>query len=143
MIKKANEPLLLSIDNQKDSIYFYLVNDYLKKNKVKVNFAFTRFDGKVLNQSEISINSISNSSQKFHSISKSSLDIDTNQTYIAYQLKNDKNELIAENKFYFTKPKNLLITNAKINYDIIKNNSSYLLSLTTSNLKKNIFISIE
>lgn len=142
--KKAFDNLMISIDQQGDSIFVWIVSDRLKPLESELLIELNDFDGNILLKESLPIEILPNSSGTYHafSISEKIKALDLRQLVLSASLKDENGKLI-DRLHYFTESKKLLLLEPKIITEVIEITDGYEISLKTNNLAKNIFLNFE
>jgi beta-mannosidase len=140
-VKKAYEPILLTIHKQNNDITVHAVSDELVDITSKLKLTILNFKGKIISQKEINVNINQNTSTELFKISEKDIlnEYKKNEVVLKVELFNAK-KLLAENLFYFVKPKDLKLQNPEINIKIVKKEGKKYLQVSTTSLVKNLYI---
>ena len=143
-VKKANEPILISPNVKNSQLNITIVNDRLYDVTGTLFLDVLTLNGDRIYSTEIHINLPQNSStDAFNkSIEELLCGQENHQVFLYSYLKSD-DSTISENIFYFTEPKNLGLSIPKISTSITSKNQNWIISLTSSTLTKNVFLSFE
>lgn len=140
--KKDFNNLMISIDQQNDTVFIWIVSDQLEDVKSELSLQLFDFEGKVLWEEEAKVNILANSSKAYFkfSINEKFGSIKLNKILLKASLK-DKTEI--NRLHYFTETKNLLLPIPQISSSIKKAEQGYEITLSTNKLAKNIYLNLE
>ena len=142
-VKKAYQEVLVSPVIEEDSIKIYVVSDRLKNTPAELVLTLMDFEGKKQVEKRINIQIPANKSQVFYREMLSNLlgNLDKKNLVLVVKLQEDDKQ-IAENYHYFLAPKELNLTETKIQYNIKKEEEGYRVELWSEKLAKNVFLSV-
>ena len=145
-VKRSFKDVIISVTQDRDSCFVYVISDLQESIKyAQLKISFRNFDGKVIWSNSIPVMIDSNSSKIVYAFSKGLLkDYSLNNLYLQTELHLHENDsLLADNIYYFVKPKDLQLKKAgyTITEGIIQNVQSFTIKATT--LVKNAMISID
>ncbi len=134
---------LISFEKQSDGLSVFVVSDSLQNVDSQLEIRLIDFYGKILLEKTFDLRIEANSSEEVLKISNSQLEdlADKKQMLFTAHLFY-KSKLLAENNFYFAKPKDLILPkDARVEYKIEKDN--LLIWSKNGVLIKNLFIEAE
>lgn len=142
-VKKAFDPLLLSIVKEGDEIKLFAVSDDLKPLAATLQIQLVDFSGKVLSTVQKKISVSPNSSNVVHTIKEADLIKDHNRAKVCLSatLTSAKEEL-SQNIFYFALPKDLELDKPNIKFGLSKSGGKYIIEMAADKLAKNVKIAI-
>ncbi len=141
-VKNVFKNFILSLEHKSDSINVFVVSDSLKNINAKLVVDEMGFDGKKINHWEKEINVIPNSSKNYLVLnSKELYDKDNKGKRLLYCKLIYNNKIIVDKIFYFVPPKQLDLPKVNLELFVKKNDEEILITVTTDNLAKNVFIS--
>ena len=117
-VKRAFNPLLLSLVELDDELVFYAINDGDNIENQVIEIKYYSFDGSILFEQRVIIKKLNHGNNKIYAINKKKLIGDTNvsSTFLRIKLvSNDKP--IIRNDYFFTKPKYLFLEKPSFNYN--------------------------
>lgn len=134
---------LISFEEQSNVLTVFVVSDSLNMVDAELELRLMDFYGKILYSEKLNLKIQANSSEKVFGISLNQLKgvLDKNKMVLSARLYNNST-LLTENKYYFTRPKELVLPeNSEIEY-LIEGNQIQLWS-KSSILIKNVFLKTE
>lgn len=134
--KKSYEKQLISVDEKKNNLYIYGINDELKKLEGNLKIELLDFYGKVIWQKEKTVFFEFNTSRIFDSIKLESIPkLDRNNSFFKISFKNKLLDLSCIH--YLAKPKDLNLVQPKINVTYLNNTK---IQLSGNTLVKNLYL---
>ena len=118
--KKAFQNLLISTENTKDSIHFFVVSDLLKNTTANLQISLLDFDGTILKQWQQPIVVEANTSKKYYSLYKNDIlsEVDSKNFVLHAELISETDtKTLSENTFYLSPYKNLNFPEPELTYD--------------------------
>jgi beta-mannosidase len=141
-VKKDYAPFLISFDNNPDSLRIWIVNDKQSGIKATLQWTIMDFSGNKLASGNQKQFTEPNSSKVSYSINKSLFaSFDSTSTVLNAVLIADDSTLLAENNYYFAKPKNLQLEKPEITIHLNKQKNGYLIRLKSVKLARGIQLS--
>jgi beta-mannosidase len=139
--QKNFRDLMISFDQNKDSLFVHIVSDKLVEINTKLQIQLLDFDGKVLWQDQSNIKILPNSSNLFWSLKTSELIQNNNEKQIVLSatIKNE-NDKIIDRLYYFKPTKDLDLKQANISFECNKNPKGYTVIIEADKLVKNIYL---
>jgi beta-mannosidase len=140
--KKFYSPVLVSLDEDKGKINAFIVSDNLESFKGKLSLKLIDFSGKILWSKSVDTMVTANSSKIYFSVDKNTLMKGKNaaEVLLVAELKSG-DKFISSNILYFTQAKNLKLPEITVSPSITKDNEVFKISLKSSMLAKNIYLS--
>ena len=142
-VKKANEPVLLTISKTKDSIAVHGVSDLLDDREGVLKLTMLSFNGEDrLNMSrQITLNS--NTSTLLEKLTLQSLleGQTTKEVVLLAEFFVDE-QLIASNHYYFERVKDLNLENTDVEMNLTEKDGSFQLELSAPILVKNLYLDL-
>lgn len=144
MVRKAYQPVLLSAFANEGQLKIYGVSDLLESKNAKLSLRLVNFEGKLLFEKEIAVDLVANASRVLYDSSIETLlgDYDKNAVVLQMELKTD-GKLIADNKYYFAKPKELLLPKANVEVQIVENEGKYIVEVSTDKLVRDLYLNFK
>jgi beta-mannosidase len=141
--KRSFAPVILSTIEENDSIYIHVVSDSLKNIEGELAISLLNFEGKVLKQLNKKVSISANESKRVFTISRKELvgNNDLKQIVLSATLHSGSKQL-AENNYYFSKPKDLALPAASISYDIKKQGDLYMVTLSATHLTRYVNLAV-
>jgi beta-mannosidase len=141
--KRSFAPVILSTIEENDSIYIHVVSDSLKNIEGELAISLLNFEGKVLKLLNKKVSISANESKRVFTISRKELvgSNDPKQIVLNATLNSGAKQL-AENAYYFEKPKDLALPVATISYDIKKQGGIYTVSLSATHLARYVNLAV-
>ncbi|WP_363315995.1 glycoside hydrolase family 2 protein, partial [Chryseobacterium sp.] len=114
-VKRSFAPQIILTEEKENTLHFYAVNDDLKEyENVHLEVEVIKFDGKVLNKLDLkSSEKIFKGIIKFEPI-KSAFHSLRNETFLKLILKDQSDNIIAQNNYFFSQPKDLKLAQPHI-----------------------------
>jgi len=145
-VKKAFNNILVITDiDSTNQIAISIVSDKLKNINAILKILIIDFNGTELFNNQININIKSNSSNVYFNAGLDSIidDMDKNRMLLYAEVIDYDNELLSSNILYFSKVADLNLPVPNIKYNIEQSDKGFVVNITTGNLAKNVFLSIE
>ncbi|PKQ65027.1 beta-mannosidase [Labilibaculum filiforme] len=144
MVRKAYQSVLLSAFANEGQLKIYGVSDLLESKNAKLSLRLVNFEGKLLFEKEIAVDLVANASRVLYDSSIETLlgDYDKNAVVLQMELKTD-GKLIADNKYYFAKPKELLLPKANVEVQIVENEGKYIVEVSTDKLVRDLYLNFK
>ncbi|WP_426277282.1 beta-mannosidase [Chryseobacterium sp. S-02] len=141
-VKRSFENQVILTEEKNGVLNFYVVNDELKKfNEVSLDFDIIRLNGEKKGSSGAAETKTlePNGVLKFDSFSLEEVigDSDKNQFFLHLILKDGNDKIIAENNYFFSKPKDLKLTKPAIK---IRKISATEIEVSTDVLAKDVYL---
>jgi len=142
-VKRAFGPIIISATQNKGNIEIYGVSDFQQERKASLKIELKDFGGKVLKTINQQLKLEANTSMQIFTFASSELKgINKKKTYLSITLK-DKDKLLAEQKYYFTFPKDQELDKANIDISIIEHTEDKLVvSVKSDSLVRSLFLSL-
>lgn len=137
--KKAFENILISAEEKKDSLNIFIVNDTFEVIKDSLSLKLMDFDGTVIFEKQINVESPENSSKVVFSLPLKTLQFD--KAFCVLKLNFGKNQYL----HYFVKPKDLKLKKNEIEtvIETEKTIEGFSITLTSKTLQKNVFLATD
>lgn len=143
-VKKAYKPILLVTKEKEDSILVYGVSDLLEETKGELKLTVIDFEGNVLKEISEKVELIENTSTKVFEIRKDVILADFDSTKIVLKVELSYNDgVLADNLYYFEKPKDLLLEEPIIHTEIIEKDGKIFLKVSTNKLVKDVYFNFK
>lgn len=142
--KNSFQNLLISTENTKDSIHFFVVSDLLKNTTANLQISLLDFDGTILKQWEQPIVVDANTSKKYYSLDKNDVirELNSNNFVLHAELISETDtKTLSENTFYLSPHKNLSFPEPELTYAIKEHYNYFEVILNTKKLAKNVYLS--
>jgi len=142
--KKAFKNLLISTENTKDSIHFFVVSDLLENTSANLQISLLDFNGTILKQWQQPIVVEANTSKKYYSLDKNNAlnEVDSNNIVLHAELISETDtKTLSENMFYLSPYKNLSFPEPELTYAIKEHYNYFEVILNTKKLAKNVYLS--
>lgn len=144
--QRAFAPLLINPVQQGDSLQVHLLSDELKTlDALTLDMRLIDFNGKLIKKESIkSLSLPANTSMCVYRQSLASL-LTTEQRancFLSLTLKEKSGHKVAEEVYFFEPTKNLNLPQASVSYKVKQRNGSCELTLTSSQLAKDVFIQV-
>ncbi|MDE3742429.1 beta-mannosidase [Maribacter polysaccharolyticus] len=140
--KKSFENLLITYEDQRDSVKVFVVSDSLKPIDAKLKLQLRDFDGNVITKWEEVVVVEPNQSKSYLTIPKSELvnrNISKNVVLTGELIQGDK--VVAQNFKYLSPFKTLDFPDPELSFTVKENTDRFEVTLSTRKLAKNVFIS--
>ena len=144
-VKKAYEPVLLTIHQEKEELIIHGVSDKLEDLKGTLKLTILDFNGENLSTENHKVVLHSNTSTEIFktSIEKISKNFYKKQIVLKVEFYQNDEDLITKNLFYFEKPKDLIFEKPNIKTEIINNDEKVFLVISSDKLVKNLYINFK
>jgi beta-mannosidase len=140
-VKRSFENKVILAEEKSETLNFYAVNDALEKfQNISLEFQTMDFSGKILIKKELQpAGKDLKDILKFESLKTSELfaNYDKNKIFLKLSLKDVNSKIIAENIYFFSKPKDLKLTKPRIS---IKKISPNEIEISTDVLAKDVYL---
>ncbi len=140
--KKSFENLLITYEDQRDSVKVFVVSDSLKPIDAKLKLQLRDFDGNVITKWEEVVVVEPNQSKSYLTIPKIELinrNISKNVLLTGELIQGDK--VVAQNFKYLSPFKTLDFPDPELSFTVKENTDRFEVTLSTQKLAKNVFIS--
>lgn len=143
MVKKAFNPVIVSILKEGDEIKVYAVSDKLKSFNASLQLQLIDLSGKVLSNVQKQVLVSANGSTIIYSVKENDLVKGHNRNKISFiaTLVAGKEE-VAQNIFYFALPKDLELEQSNIKTSLSKSGKLYTIDILADKLAKNVNLSV-
>ena len=140
-VKKAYEPIIVTIHKEDKNIIVNAVSDELVNIATQLNLTILNFSGTVISKREIEVKINQNTSTELIKIDETDLlkNYKQNEIVLKVELFNER-KLLSNNLYYFVKAKDLKLEIPKIKTTIVKKDGKQYLQVTTDKLVKNLYI---
>lgn len=136
------DKVLVSFEEKQSKLDVYIISDYLVDKSNKLNLELMDFNGNIFWSETMEITLKSNTSQVYYSLDLDSLLIDHNKSEVLLNVEVEGAESVnASGIHYFTRVKDLNLPPSDINFFTGADEESLWLSVTSSVLAKNVFLS--
>jgi beta-mannosidase len=140
-VKHDYAPLLISFDKTDDGFRVWVISDEPASQKAVLQWKLLDFDGVVLKQGDRDLLIEKNSSDVVYRLSRELLSAyDTTAVFLNAKLLSE-DVLLAENNYFFAKPKNLKLKNPEISIDMEHRVNGYVIFLTSQKFAKGVYMS--
>ena len=140
-IKKAYEPLIITAKEEGDKIEIKGISDLLTDSKGVLKLSVFDFSGKELFSKTANVNVLLNASTKILEIERATLlgKNDSKKVVLKLEFSNG-NKVVAENLFYFEKPKDIQFEKPEIKTQLVNKNGKMFLEVTANKLVKDLYL---
>jgi len=138
-IKRSFEPIIISVFSKSDSTSISIVSDKLTRISAQLEISTCDFSGKVLQTQFLPVIVNPNGVTSVSTQQTSKLTNNPNGTYLSLSLR-VKDQIVTKKTYFFTQPKNLTLTKPNIITKIEKKNLSWVVSLKTDYLAKDLYL---
>ncbi len=140
-IKKAYEPMVVFAKADADKIEIQGVSDLLNDTKGTLKLSVVDFDGKKVFSKAVEVNVFQNTSTKLFEINKSELLVTNDSKSVVLKIEfSNNNKVLADNLFYFEKPKDLKLEKPTIKTELVQKEGKTFLKVTTNKLVKDLYL---
>ena len=140
-VKKDYAPILVSFDETEDSLRVWVVSDEPLSRKAILQWTLMNFSGKVLKSESRNIEIEENSSVVVSQLNRKQIqEYDTTAVFLNVKLLTG-DTMLAENNYFFARPKNLKLLKPDITFDLEKNTKGYIISVTSKKFAKGVQLS--
>jgi len=144
LVRRAFAPLLLSPVEEQGSINVYLVSDKRQVVAGSLNAELSTLAGESLQQHTAEVAAPAGCSTRVMSLSKESLLHGKSPRELMLVLRLEgEHGVLAERAFFFVPPKQLLLPEPGLVYDIARNEEGYRIAVSTERLAKDVWIKID
>ena len=141
--KRAFAPLLLHAFKEGEDLCFYTLSDELKDYKqVTLQLKWMDFNGKTLGKKELEGDIPANSSTLFHKEPYADWAKNPQNSFLLMTLKDRKGEVLSEEIYYFSYPKDQELPETKISYKVKQQDGKCEVTLSAKQLARDIFMEI-
>jgi beta-mannosidase len=142
-VKKEYRAILVSINEEDETIKLYVVSDRLTDTKGLLKLKLMDFSGKIITEFTKDILVLSNSSKIYYEIDLDEILplIKKNETLLSVDFESSDGE-VYNSIHYFALNKDLVLQKPNISINSEKNSSGHIITLVSDNLAKNVFLSI-
>ena len=143
-VKKAYEPILLTVKEVENSIEIKGVSDLLNDSEGNLKLTLINFNGTIISSKSQEVNLVQNTSTKIYEIDKTELLGKADSENVVLKVEFFKeDQLFADNLYYFEKPKDLLLGKPTIKTELVENDGKYFLNISTDKLVKALYINFK
>ncbi len=144
MVRKAYQPVLLSAFAKNDTLAIYGVSDLLVGKKGVLSLNLISFKGEQLFKQEISVDLAANTSSVLFTSSLADLlgKFDKNSVVLQMEVR-EEDQLLADGKYYFAKPKDMLLPEAKINVQLIEKEGRHFIQVSADKLVRDLYLNFK
>ena len=136
-------PVLLNAFKEGDDLCIYTLSDELKEHKnATLQLKLMDFNGKVLTKKVVKGEVPANASAVFHKEAYADLATNPTNTLLLMTLKNQKGEVLSEEIFYFSYPKDQELPMPKVSYKVKQQDGKCEVTLSAKQLARDIFVEI-
>ncbi|ROH98082.1 beta-mannosidase [Chryseobacterium daecheongense] len=140
-VKRSFEQQVILTEEKEGNLNFYAINDELKKfNNISLSIQVAKFNGEIINQIHISpAEKELNDILKLNSVEIKKLigDSDKSKIFLKLSLQDQHGNVIAQNSYYFSKPKDLKLSQPNIRINKI---SPMEIEISTDVLAKDVYL---
>ena len=133
--KKAFENVLISTEEKEDVVEIFVVNDTFSEIKGTMNLTLMDFNGAIISEEKKEVISTADSSEIVYLYNLKDIIFDTSNTVLKITFGE------TQQLHYFEKSKNLSLEKSEIVSEIVKNKESFLITLLSETLQKDVFLS--
>ena len=140
-VKKAYEPIIVTVLKKEDQIIVNAVSDKLEGFSATLKLTIVNFSGDVMSTRDVNVKVNQNTSTEIFKIKDYDLLKNFNKNEIVLKVELlDKSKLLSNNLYYFEKIKDLKLGEPKIKTKIVQKKGKKYLQLSTDTLVKNLYI---
>ena len=141
--KRAFAPVLLNAFKEGDELCIYTLSDELKDHKdVTLHLKLMDFNGKVLSKKMVKGEVPANSSVVLHREAYNDLAANSANALLLMTLKDRKGEVLSEEIYYFSYPKDQELPETKVTYKVKQQDGKCEVTLSAKQLARDIFVEI-
>jgi len=141
--KRAFAPVLLNAFKEGDSLCIYTFSDVLKDfEDATLQLKLMDFNGKVLSKKTVKGEIPGNASNIFHKEAYEGLAYSPRNTFLLISLKDRENQVLSEEIYYFSYPKDQDLPETKVSYKVKTMDGKCEVTLSAKQLARDIFIEI-
>ncbi len=139
-VKKSFAPIIISGEIKDSRLNIFLVNDTKHPITGQLIISLLDFNGNNLLSKKLSCQINANSSKIIQELDLSEFSsIDKNRNFLLVQFFSEEKNIV-EKTFYFVKPKELKLSQPKINLTVEKVNDHFVITISSPTLAKNVFV---
>lgn len=139
-VKKSFAPIIISGEIKDSMLNIFLVNDTKHPITGQLMISLLDFNGNNLLSKKLSCQINANSSKIIQEVDLREFSaVDKNRNFFLMQFVSEEKN-IAEKIFYFVKPKELKLSEPKINLTVEKVNDHFVITISSATLAKNVFV---
>tara|TARA_B100000809_G_scaffold264125_2_gene319115 strand:+ start:19887 stop:22472 length:2586 start_codon:yes stop_codon:yes gene_type:complete len=143
-VKKAYEPILLTVKQNGNNIVINGVSDVLKDINGDLKLTLIDFNGNEISSNTKQVNLIQNTSTVLNEIGRNNYLGKVNSNHVVLKVEFFKGKkLLSNNLYYFSKPKDLQLEKPTIETEIIEKDGKVFLKVSTNTLVKDLYINFK
>jgi beta-mannosidase len=140
-VRDANEDIMVSPVEENGNFKVFAVNDLLSEIKGELSVQVMDFSGEIISSERVDMVVAENASEMVFERKVADLikDVDKKVLVVSVALTSG-GQIIADNLFYFQRPKDLHLTNADVKVISEQTEKGYRLTISSDKLAKNVFL---
>lgn len=144
-VKKAYEPVLLTVNEEKNNLRIYGISDLLEDKKGILKLTVIDFNGKQISKIIEKVILKQNASTSIYSVDKDFLlrNANAKNSVLNVEFLNNESKIVSSNLYYFVKPKDLQLMVPIIKTKIIKNKGKNYLIVSSDKLVKDLYLNFK
>lgn len=144
-VKKAYEPVIITIHEEKKQLVIHAVSDELKNTTGQLKLTFLDFNGKELlvKTKEVVVKQNTSTEMFREDLSNLTTTIDTHKVVLKVEFCNADNNTTIQNLYYLEKPKALALEKPIITHELVKVSGKLYLKITADKLVKDLYINFK
>lgn len=140
-VKKAFEPIIVTAAMKEDMLEVYTVSDLLKPRNASLILELMDFSGNVVFKEDKRISIAANTAAAIFTINPAEWLKNNSDSSLLLNMKLiSDGDVITDNIFYFTEPKNLNLPKANPYFELKQDKEGYLLTVSSPTLVKNLYL---
>lgn len=144
MVRKAYEPVLLSAFASDDQLKIYGVSDLLVDKNASLQLRVINFEGEQLLEKNVSVDLAANASSVLFELNVVELIGSFDKKTLVLQMKlRTGGKSIADNKYYFAKPKDQLLPEANIEVQIVEKDGKHFAEVSADKMVRNFYLNFK
>ena len=144
MVRKAYKPVLVSAFAKNDTLSIYGVSDLLVGKKGVLSLNLISFEGEQLFKQEIYVDLKANTSSVLFKSSLADLLGKFDKKSVVLQMEvREEDRLLADGRYYFAKPKDQLLPEAKIDVQLIEKEDRHFIQVSSDKLVRDLYLSFK
>ena len=141
--QRAFAPILIHAFKENGKLSFYALSDALQaKENVTLLLQLKNFKGKVIKKETIKGSFPANATSLLHQVEESEWNQDPGRTFLLMTLKDANGQLLSQDSYYFSYPKDLELPVAKVSMKIKQREGSCEVTLKAKELARDVFVEI-
>lgn len=139
--RKAYQPILVSSLENTGVLQVYGVSDYLEDTTVLLDLSVVDFSGKLIREQSLQVILKKNTSTLLSEVKVEELIYGHNRNEVLLKMELKSGSMVlANNVFYFSKPKNLKLPEADVKTELVEKDGKRFLSVSSNSLAMSVYL---